>query len=423
MKKILWKTSLLSLLLILLMLTAFWQGSASACYAADENTASVYLTISENGSPVTGKDGTLLAHVPVTISAFDLAKYGLEEYRYGEEPTVLHLLIRATEQYYLGRPMTPEDTETDAFHVTNSPGSLYLKHFWGHDENLMYFVNHEYPLRSSGIGATADTIPLADGDVIDLAMFSSWSFRNHGQFAHFSIEELEVLTGEEVNLTLFTIPTAGVSSGEQGTPSPMTRESIRVSRDGGKTWVWKAAETDASGRAVLRFAAPGTYLALSGPSYAGYQDVAPAVSAITVTGEALADSAGCVDFSLERAAETPAKSPAKPPAAEPKPASSQQAYRIGKVTGVRLKAGTKAIRVRWKKVAHATGYQIQYSRSKSFRKHVKTLKLKKCPKNGKKISKLKAKKKYFVRVRAIRKAGGRTLYGKWSKVKAVKVKK
>ena len=38
-----------------------------------------------------------------------------------------------------------------------------------------------------------------------------------------------------------------------------------------------------------------------------------------------------------------------------------------------------------------------------------------------KVSKLKAKKKYYVRVRAYVKTGGKTYYGKWSKVKSTTV--
>ena len=74
--------------------------------------------------------------------------------------------------------------------------------------------------------------------------------------------------------------------------------------------------------------------------------------------------------------------------------------------------------IKWYKVASANGYQIQYSTKKNFvRKKTKVV-------YGSKLKlKLKSNKKYYVRVRAYRKASGNKVYGKWSKVKKIKVKK
>ena len=85
-------------------------------------------------------------------------------------------------------------------------------------------------------------------------------------------------------------------------------------------------------------------------------------------------------------------------------------------------------KIKWKKVSRAKGYQIQYSASPKFKKS-KT-KSKKAGKNTfsttiKKLKKFKKKKLYF-RVRAYNyKTDGKKdiQYGKWSKVKAVKIKK
>ena len=57
--------------------------------------------------------------------------------------------------------------------ITGSPTSLYMKEFWGHDENLMYYRNHMYPYMREGWGSTADYVLLSDNDTIDLAMFSN----------------------------------------------------------------------------------------------------------------------------------------------------------------------------------------------------------------------------------------------------------
>ena len=78
-----------------------------------------------------------------------------------------------------------------------------------------------------------------------------------------------------------------------------------------------------------------------------------------------------------------------------------------------------------KKSESVSGYQIQYSTDKKFKKNVRT---KKCgkKKNSLTVSKLKAKKKYYVRMRKFRnvkKDGKKSrIYGSFSKVKKVKVR-
>lgn len=92
----------------------------------------------------------------------------------------------------------------------------------------------------------------------------------------------------------------------------------------------------------------------------------------------------------------------------------------------KLTAGRKKFTVKWKKQAtQTTGYQVQYSTSSKF-KNAKTVTVSKNKTTGKTVSKLKAKKKYYVRIRTYKriKAGGKStkLYSSWSKAKTVKVK-
>lgn len=81
----------------------------------------------------------------------------------------------------------------------------------------------------------------------------------------------------------------------------------------------------------------------------------------------------------------------------------------------------KSITVRWKKVSNATGYQVQWSKSKKFTS-VKSTKVKGTSKISKKITKLSAKKKYYVRVRTYKVVNGKTYYGKWSAIKSATTK-
>ena len=84
-----------------------------------------------------------------------------------------------------------------------------------------------------------------------------------------------------------------------------------------------------------------------------------------------------------------------------------------------VKAQNKAFTVKWKKKSSITGYQIQYSTNSKFKKGNKSIKIKNAKTISKKITKLKAAKKYYVRIRTYK---GKK-YSKWSKVKSIKTPK
>ncbi|MBR5180547.1 MAG: InlB B-repeat-containing protein [Lachnospiraceae bacterium] len=90
-----------------------------------------------------------------------------------------------------------------------------------------------------------------------------------------------------------------------------------------------------------------------------------------------------------------------------------------KVTGVKVKAKKKALKVSFKKQDEVT-YQIQVSTKKNFKKN-KT-KTYTSSKNSYTIKKLKKKKTYYVRVRTVKVVDGIEVYGKWSAVKRKKTK-
>lgn len=94
-----------------------------------------------------------------------------------------------------------------------------------------------------------------------------------------------------------------------------------------------------------------------------------------------------------------------------------------KGTGISsLKARSKGFKVTWKKQKTQTaGYQIQYSTSKKFSK-TKTVTVKKNSTVSKNVSKLKARKKYYVRVRTYQTFGSAKYYSGWSSAKSVKAK-
>ena len=96
---------------------------------------------------------------------------------------------------------------------------------------------------------------------------------------------------------------------------------------------------------------------------------------------------------------------------------------VSKVT-----AAKKGFKVTWKKQAtQTTGYEVQYSTDKNFKKGNKTAAITKNSTTSKSVSKLSAKKKYYVRVRTYKtvKISGKNVkfYSGWSGAKSVTTKK
>ena len=107
-----------------------------------------------------------------------------------------------------------------------------------------------------------------------------------------------------------------------------------------------------------------------------------------------------------------------------KPTAKKQYTDLPAVKIAKPSAGKRSITVKWKKVSKKNrkkiaGIQIQYSTDRKFKKNAKTVTAKKTA-SSKKIKRLKSKKKYYVRVRAYKKAKGKMHISKWSKVKSVR---
>ena len=89
----------------------------------------------------------------------------------------------------------------------------------------------------------------------------------------------------------------------------------------------------------------------------------------------------------------------------------------------KLSAGKKQFKATWnKQTTETTGYQIEYSTNKNF-KSSKTSKIKKNKTTSSTVKSLKAKKKYYVRIRTYKTVSGKTYYSNWSSAKNVTTKK
>ena len=90
----------------------------------------------------------------------------------------------------------------------------------------------------------------------------------------------------------------------------------------------------------------------------------------------------------------------------------------------KVSAKKKGFEAKWKKQSTQTkGYQIQYFTDSKFKSGNKTVTVNKNSTTKKTISKLKAKKKYYVRIRTYKTVGKQKYYSDWSKSVKVTTKK
>lgn len=120
----------------------------------------------------------------------------------------------------------------------------------------------------------------------------------------------------------------------------------------------------------------------------------------------------------ERPKETglPAVQPTRQPDLPQSVLPSGQGGSIGKVSSLKVKVKGRKATVSWKRVSGVSGYQICYSTSKKF-----SGKKLKASKRNKVVLKRLKKKTWYFRVRAFKGSGINKAYGKWSRVKRVKV--
>ncbi len=96
--------------------------------------------------------------------------------------------------------------------------------------------------------------------------------------------------------------------------------------------------------------------------------------------------------------------------------------KVAQVKKLTVKAKGKKLIIKWKKVDNATGYRVQVSKNKRFKKKIIFDKFTKKTRAVVKGKKIKRGKTYYVRVVAYKNINGRQYYGKWSKVVKKKVK-
>ena len=125
----------------------------------------------------------------------------------------------------------------------------------------------------------------------------------------------------------------------------------------------------------------------------------------------------------EKPTEAPTAAPTEKPTQKPTVAPTAAKVKVGtaKVKSASKKKASAKAKISLKKVKGATKYQVQISTSKNFKKVLVKKTVKKLSFTVK-SSKIKNKKKLYVRAKAIKVVGKKSYTGKWSKAKKVKVK-
>ncbi len=389
--------------------------------------ANVTITVNVGGTLATANDGTPMADKEVTVE--DINKDG--KLSYDEALVATHAAYNSADGYAI------------------SEG--WITKFWGEDGAvLVMMVNGAASMEDN-----AETMIVKEGDKLVAAVYKDTVGYND-MYAYFEEGNVSATYGDEVTLTLKGYgPFASAENAK-----PLAGATVKVA--GGE----ELGTTDENGKVTFTLDA-GTYTltaegTVKGTDFYGNEADCPII-APSVAAE-IAPKAVTPKVTLSKTAYA-YTGKAKKPAATVKvdgnkldKAEYTVTYKnnvnVGKATvtvtlkgnytgtkkayfkinpkGATIlapKAAKKAITVNWKaqkakmKTKRITGYNVWVSTSKKFTKKTTVKKfVKGYTKTSYKVTKLKAKKLYYVKVRTYKKIGTKTYYSKWSKVKTIKTK-
>ena len=152
----------------------------------------------------------------------------------------------------------------------------------------------------------------------------------------------------------------------------------------------------------------------SGGTALSYSVSDPKVAAVDANGNVTIKGCGITDITITAAETSTYEKAQKIIRLTVKP----KTMKVSSVKSQKKKTAT----VKWKKDKSATGYMIECATDKKFKKNKVTVTVSKYKTVSRTVKKLKAGKKYYVRICAYAKSGGTKVKGNWSKSKTVKVK-
>ena len=203
----------------------------------------------------------------------------------------------------------------------------------------------------------------------------------------------------------------------------VVKDQLNIEIADGQIKIVKETETTTS--AVAETTTPAaaettTPVAVETTTPAAAETTTPAAVETTTPVAVETTTPAVVETTTSAAVETTTTT-AKTTTVAPTPTTTAKVTKTQKPTAQKVSVGNtritkivktkKSAKVIYKKIAKVSGYQLQLSRSSKFKKAVtKTTK-----KVSYKFKKLKANKKYYVRVRGYVKTSNGTAYGKWRK--------
>lgn len=390
--------------------------------------AKVTITVSNAGELATATDGSVVADKELAVE--DLNKDG--KLTYDEALQAAHA----------------EFNTADGFAVAGG----WVTKFWGIDGAAASFM-----LNGEAFSTTVDATEVKEGDKLTAILYKDtvgWT----DVYSYFETANVTATYGDDVTLTLMGY---GVFDGPS-TAKAFAGVAVKTA-DG-----TPLGTTDENGKVTFNTLDAGTYTVtaegtVKGTDYSGNEVDCPIVAPVATVEIAPKEVTPKVTLSKKAYAYTGSK---KKPTATVKVDGNKldkAEYTVtynnnvnvglatatvtlgGNYTGTAKatfkinpkgvskiltpKAAKKAITVRWKaqkakmKTKRITGYNVWVSTSKKFTKKTTVKKFAKgYSKTSYKVTKLKAKKLYYVKVRTYKKIGSKTYYSKWSAVKKIKTK-
>lgn len=235
---------LLSLTLVLGLLPA-------GVLAADNNSITVYVSVSEGGAFVTGKKDTGIAYVPVEVTS--------------ATPTINDAFVQLHKTYYNG--------DSDATYSVDKNG--WITNFWNNGNNVSYYHNNQYP---QSVNESVE-----DGDTLNVFFYADttgWS----DCYTYFSKSEKTVAVKSDATFTLNTASYSG-SAPIDGTNETPYLTLYTVNADGSLSGALvDQIEIDKDGQFTYKFDEPGTYK-LTCNGYVSENPAVPPICKVTVLSE------------------------------------------------------------------------------------------------------------------------------------------
>lgn len=451
------KKRLLSLLTTGVVAATMLFGGSAAAFAADAGkTPAPEVTAKVEASMQSGYS-FIMCHEPITVSSRTSLEYGYEDaedYGAAGKVTALDVMLAMHKAHY-GDSFT-KDTKDDYFGVTDGKeNGYYLNKVFRKDTfNLGYYIDDNYAGSSNEI--------VADGSKFDWYEYQG-TWPDLDSYTYFSKDgkSNRAYTGlKNIDIAIEIFGTTGQSDADSNPimgATPNADIYIADQRTGERLGS-PIAKTDANGKATVKFDKAGTYyLTATRAAADGYITMPWCKVTVegkeqTITAKSLTKAysknkkfslnakaqgklsyvssnkkVATIDGSGKVTIKGTGKTTITIKAAETDTYSAATkkitlTIKPKKAAGVALTAKRKAITVSWNKDSQASGYQVLCATNSKFTKGKKTVTVKNAKTTKKTVSKLKAGKTYYVKVRAYKTVSGKKVYGAYSAVKKIKTR-